>query len=43
MACKCANYDGEIYTCSVTGDRCMFYFPSSKLCAETYGEGPDAK
>ncbi len=42
MSCKCATWDGGQWDCSVSGDRCMFYIPSSKACAERYGEGPDA-
>lgn len=29
--------------CSITEGECMFLFPNSKLCAEIYGEGPDAE
>ncbi len=42
MSCKYATWDGGQWNCSVSGDRCMFYIPSSKACAERYGEGPDA-
>ena len=44
MSCKCATFDSEDgrYTCSVSGDGCMFMIPNSKLCAEMYEEGPDA-
>lgn len=38
MGCAVANGT----TCSITGDRCMFFVPDSKACAEMYGEGPDA-
>lgn len=43
--CKFAepNYEDGRYTCRVTGDDCMFLIPNSKLCAEIYGEGPDAE
>lgn len=44
MACKCAirvdEYNG--WKCSVTDGECVFTYPSSKLCAEIWGEGPDA-
>lgn len=44
MSCKCAistdQYHG--WECTITGGECMFLFPNSKLCAEKYGEGPDA-
>ena len=44
MSCKCATYNGEgRYNCSVSGDSCMFLIPDSKVCAEKYGEGPDAE
>jgi hypothetical protein len=43
MNCKCASYDlEEGWKCSVSGDRCMYFIPDSKTCAEEYGEGPDA-
>lgn len=44
MSCKCATYDPDEgrYTCSVSGDGCMYMIPNSKRCAEKYGEGPDA-
>lgn len=44
MSCKCATFDLDLcrYECSVSGDGCMFMIPNSKLCAEKYGEGPDA-
>lgn len=44
MACKCATYDpdeGRFY-CGISGDQCIYLIPSSKQCAEDYGEGPDA-
>lgn len=45
MNCKCANYneDEGRYYCEVSGSQCMYLFPSSKRCAEDYGEGPDAE
>ncbi|CEH34737.1 hypothetical protein [Romboutsia lituseburensis] len=45
MSCKCAEFEAEDgrYTCSVSGDGCMFLIPDSKLYAERYGEGPDAE
>lgn len=45
MSCKCAHFDEDTgrYKCDVSGDQCMFLFPSSKACAEKYGEGPDAQ
>lgn len=43
MACTCARFDtDEGWTCKITGGRCEFYIPNSKLCAEMFGEGPDA-
>lgn len=43
MSCKCASFDSdEGWKCSVSGDRCLFMIPDSKICAEKYGEGPDA-
>lgn len=43
MGCKCATYDEEDgYMCEITGDRCMYFIPNSKKCAEDWGEGPDA-
>ena len=41
MACKSAKFDSDEgrYYCNVSGD--MFLIPSSKACAEIYGEGPD--
>ncbi len=44
MSCRCAHYDEDSgrYDCDVSGDQCMFLFPSAKRCAEMYGEGPDA-
>lgn len=43
--CKCARYDSEDgrWTCSVSGDGCMYMIPDSKSCAADYGEGPDVK
>lgn len=45
MACKNAKFDNEDgwYICDVTGNRCCFVTPNSKICAATYGEGPDVK
>jgi len=46
MSCLAArNYDADTgrYECSVTGDECRYLFPDSIMCAELYGEGPDAK
>ena len=45
MACKCAIRTDEYHgwECSITEGECMFLFPNSKLCAEIYGEGPDAE
>lgn len=43
MSCKCESFDIDNgYICSITGDRCVFMIPSSKKCAEEFGEGPDA-
>jgi len=43
MSCKCATFqpDEGRYSCSVSGDGCMYFTPNSKKCAEEYGEGPD--
>ena len=45
MGCKCAHYDPDEgrYYCDVSGDQCMYLFPSSRACARDYGEGPDAE
>lgn len=45
MSCKCASYDSDTgrYDCYVSGSECMFYIPSSKACAQKYGEGPDVQ
>lgn len=42
--CSCARSTDEYHgwMCEITGGECMFLFPNSKLCAERYGEGPDA-
>lgn len=44
ITCKSAKFDSDEgrYYCNVSGDMCMFLIPSSKACAEIYGEGPDA-
>ncbi len=44
VACKCAKYDPEEgrYSCSVSGDGCMYLIPNSKRCAIEYDEGPDS-
>lgn len=44
MSCKCATFDESTgrYRCSVTDGDCEFLIPSSKACAEVFGEGPDA-
>lgn len=44
VACKCAYHTDEYsgWGCTVTDGACMFLIPNSKLCAEEYGEGPDA-
>lgn len=44
MACKAAKYDHDEgrYYCDISGGQCMYMYPNSKLCAEDYGEGPDA-
>lgn len=43
MACKCAEFDNDNcrFICSLTGEGCMYLFPSSALCAKEYGKGPD--
>lgn len=42
--CKCGLETDEFHgwECELTGGECAFLSPSSKLCAEIYGEGPDA-
>lgn len=42
--CKSAYHTDEYhgYGCNITEGPCMFLFPDSKMCAEKYGEGPDA-
>lgn len=44
MGCKYAaktdQYHG--WKCTVTGGECAFLTPNGKLCADEYGEGPDA-
>lgn len=44
MGCKCAKFDPEEgrWSCSVTGDGCVYMIPDSIICANEYGEGPDA-
>ncbi len=44
MGCKAATFDEDLgrYQCDISGSECMYLFPSSKRCAEDYGEGPDA-
>jgi hypothetical protein len=44
MSCKCATFqpDEGRWSCSVSGDGCMYLIPNSKKCAEQFGEGPDA-
>lgn len=44
MSCKAASYEYEEgrYYCEVSGDQCVFMRPNSKVCAEVFGEGPDA-
>jgi hypothetical protein len=44
MACISAKRTDEFHgwQCDVTGGECMFMIPNSKICAEIYGEGPDA-
>lgn len=45
MSCKAAKFDPDEgrYYCEISGDRCMYYIPSSKKCDEEYGEGPDSE
>lgn len=45
MSCKCASFDEDEgrYYCEVSGSQCMYLIPSSKRCAEDFGEGPDAE
>lgn len=44
MGCKAAKPTDEYHgwECEITEGACMFLNPNSKLCAEMYGEGPDA-
>ncbi|KAF5043772.1 hypothetical protein DSECCO2_498820 [anaerobic digester metagenome] len=44
MSCECAKKTDEWHgwECSITEGACMFLIPSSKRCAEMYGEGPEA-
>lgn len=44
MGCKCAKLTDEWHgwECTITEGECMFSSPNSRLCAELYGEGPDA-
>lgn len=43
IGCTSGHSDGEgRYICDVSGDQCLFLIPSSKACAEIFGEGPDA-
>lgn len=44
MGCKCARRSDQYHgwECTVTDDECAFLVPNSNLCAEIYGEGPDA-
>jgi len=44
MSCTAAKRTDEYHgwKCTVTDGPCMYYIPSSKQCAEDYGEGPDA-
>ncbi len=43
MGCKYARVTDEYHgwECQVTEGECMFLYPSSKACAEIFGEGPD--
>lgn len=45
MSCKAARATDEYHgwECEITGGACMFLYPSSKACAEQFGEGPDAE
>lgn len=45
MSCKCAKFEPDEgrYSCSVSGDNCMYLIPSSEACARDYGEGPDVE
>ena len=44
MSCKSAKITDQYHgwECEISGGACMFLNPNSKLCAEEYGEGPDA-
>lgn len=43
VGCSCAKRTDEYHgwECEITGGACAFYIPSSKSCAEMFGEGPD--
>lgn len=43
MSCVCARKTDEWpgWECSITEAECYFLIPSSKKCAQMYGEGPD--
>ncbi len=45
VGCSCAKRTDEYHgwECEITGGACAFYIPSSKSCAEMFGEGPDAE
>lgn len=40
--CICSEYDESVgrYSCSVSGDQCMFMIPDAIACARRFGEGP---
>lgn len=44
MGCKYAEETDQYHgwECAVTGGKCAFLVPNSRLCADEYGEGPDA-
>ena len=44
MSCKAAKPTDEWHgwECEISGGECMFQIPSSRACADRYGEGPDA-
>ena len=44
MGCKAAKQSDQYHgwECEITGGACLLFYPDSKVCAEKYGEGPDA-
>lgn len=44
MGCKAAKQTDQYHgwECEITEGACLLFYPDSKVCAEKYGEGPDA-